>query len=94
MVRRVPSLHALQPRLQSIMAQFKEMKQGTPTYGAILLARGMEKALLVQMMGKGNDSGTWTFPRGKIEGKDRGDKLECAIREVRLHPSRCCVHDN
>jgi ADP-ribose pyrophosphatase YjhB (NUDIX family) len=72
-------------RLQAIMAQFKELKKGTPTYGAILLNRGLDKVLLVQFMGKCADSGPWSFPRGKLEHKDHVDILACAAREVRRH---------
>ena len=73
-----------QGAVQAIMAQFKELKKGTPTYGAILLNQDWQKALLVQFMAKGNDAGSWSFPRGKLEGRDRGDIFECAVREVRF----------
>lgn len=75
-------------RMQAIMQEFKELKKGTPAYGAVLLNSAMDKVLLVQFVGKNADAaggggGAWSFPRGKLESKDRGDVFECAVREAR-----------
>ena len=72
------------PSVQAILAAFKELKKGTPTYGAILMTAGMDKVLLVQFVGnKGPGTGPWSFPRGKLERKDHDDIFACAVREVR-----------
>jgi ADP-ribose pyrophosphatase YjhB (NUDIX family) len=65
------------------MEQFRELKRGTPVYGAILIDKSLSKVLLVQLMTKQGD-GAWTFPRGKLEGRDHDDPLTCAAREVSL----------
>ena len=82
------------------MEQFKELKKGTPTYGAILIDASLSKVLLVQLLNKSGD-GPWTFPRGKIEGRDHDDTFACAAREVcsvktaalaRRRRHRACAH--
>lgn len=72
------------------MAQFKELKKGTPVYGAILLNTECDKVLMVQFANK-NDAGAWSFPRGKLEARDHGDMFECAVREVRANVCPCAA---
>jgi 8-oxo-dGTP pyrophosphatase MutT (NUDIX family) len=64
------------------MEQFKELKRGTPVYGAILVNKSLCKVLLVQLMTTKSEGGPWTFPKGKLEQRDQGDPFTCAAREV------------
>lgn len=57
--------------------KFLMYKNRVPVRGAILLNEKMDEVILVKGYKK---SGTWSFPRGKIN-KDEDD-LECAIREA------------
>lgn len=62
--------------IEELITTFLKYKAQVPTCGAILLNEGLTKCLMVQ----GWNSGTWTFPKGKIA---KGEVPEdCAIREV------------
>lgn len=62
--------------IEELISAFIKYKAQVPTCGAILLNEGLNKCLMVQ----GWNSGTWTFPKGKIA---KGEVPEdCAIREV------------
>lgn len=63
------------------LSQFGKYKSTIPVRGIALLNKDLTKVLLV----RGPESGTWSFPRGKIS-KDETD-IECAIREVREETS-------
>ncbi|WPK27587.1 hypothetical protein PUMCH_004980 [Australozyma saopauloensis] len=63
------------------LSQFGKYKSTIPVRGIALMNRDLTKLVLV----RGPDSGTWSFPRGKIS-KDESD-IECAIREVREETS-------
>lgn len=73
------------------LSKFGKYKSTIPVRGIALMNKDLTKVLLVQAM----DSGSWSFPRGKIS-KDESD-LECAIREVREETgfdARPYVNDN
>lgn len=57
--------------------QFLKYKNRVPVRGAIMLTDKMDEVLLVKGWKK---SGTWSFPRGKIN-KDESD-IDCAVREA------------
>jgi len=57
--------------------QFLKYKNRVPVRGAIMLTDKMDEVLLVKGWKK---SGTWSFPRGKIN-KEESD-LDCAVREA------------
>lgn len=62
--------------IDDLISAFLKYKAQVPTCGAILLNEGLTKCLMVQ----GWNSGTWTFPKGKIA---KGEQPEdCAVREV------------
>ncbi|KAK5085602.1 mRNA-decapping enzyme subunit 2 [Lithohypha guttulata] len=63
--------------LDGAFEKFLQYKNRVPVRGAILLNDKMDEVILVKGWKK---SGTWSFPRGKIN-KDEDD-LECAIREA------------
>lgn len=63
------------------LSQFGKYKSTIPVRGIALMNKDLTKLLLV----RGSESGTWSFPRGKIS-KDESD-IECAIREVREETS-------
>ncbi|PVH14639.1 uncharacterized protein CXQ87_002786 [Candidozyma duobushaemuli] len=59
------------------ISKFGKYKSTIPVRGIALMNKELTKIVLVQ----GMESGSWSFPRGKIS-KGESD-LECAIREVR-----------
>lgn len=59
------------------ISKFGKYKSTIPVRGIALMNKELNKIVLVQ----GMESGSWSFPRGKIS-KGESD-LECAIREVR-----------
>lgn len=59
------------------ISKFGKYKSTIPVRGIALMNKDLTKVVLVQ----GMESGSWSFPRGKIS-KGESD-LECAIREVR-----------
>lgn len=59
------------------ITKFGKYKSTIPVRGIALMNKDLTKVILVQ----GMESGSWSFPRGKIS-KAESD-LECAIREVR-----------
>jgi mRNA-decapping enzyme subunit 2 len=62
--------------IDELISAFLKYKAQVPTCGAILLNESLTKCLMVQ----GWNSGTWTFPKGKIA---KGELPEdCAVREV------------
>lgn len=62
--------------IEELTNTFLKYKAQVPTCGAILLNPSLTKCLMVQ----GWNSGTWTFPKGKIS---KGETPEqCAAREV------------
>lgn len=63
------------------LSQFGKYKSTIPVRGIALMNKDLTKVVLV----RGPESGTWSFPRGKIS-KDETD-IECAIREVREETS-------
>lgn len=63
------------------LSQFGKYKSTIPVRGIALMNKDLTKVLLV----RGPESGSWSFPRGKIS-KDESD-IECAIREVREETS-------
>lgn len=63
------------------LSQFGKYKSTIPVRGIALMNKDLSKVILV----RGPESGTWSFPRGKIS-KDETD-IECAIREVREETS-------
>lgn len=63
------------------LSQFGKYKSTIPVRGIALMNKDLTKVILV----RGPESGTWSFPRGKIS-KDETD-MECAIREVREETS-------
>mmetsp|Transcript_1218 Transcript_1218/g.4327 ORF Transcript_1218/g.4327 Transcript_1218/m.4327 type:complete len:142 (-) Transcript_1218:40-465(-) len=63
MFKNCQSLQPFKVFLPQIYKQFTNYKHRVPTYGAILLNKGMNKALMVKGYRQG---ASWGFPKGKV----------------------------
>jgi len=72
-----PLLEKWEPEHEKVFVEFMKYKSRVPVCGAILVAEGWDKVLMV----RGWKGSTWGWPKGKINQNEA--KHVCAAREVR-----------